>query len=289
MDPHETAKRSKKLLLASLAFLLGFVVFVLLHNLFSALQMLAGGTGLLAGLFRGLSVISFVAALGLCPAGIVFCAALALLVWIPVPGPTWLRTTVLLGVATLAAVLALRLVGGRRLSTIERDPSAGLNGSFEVARSGIPVNWYVYHRPLEAGEATLTLDTLDAADGRQSVRIETRTVGGRGWNAPGLFHVEDAVNGETYDVSFWLKQEGGRVGVRITSEKPESGGERQPITETFSPDSTGGGAWRRFTYTYTVPARYVDVRFELNVLSPGTVWIDGVSIEKATETSASRP
>jgi hypothetical protein len=32
-------------------------------------------------------------------------------------------------------------------------------------------------------------------------------------------------------------------------------------------------------YTYTVPAHYSNIRFELNVMAPGTVWVDDVRIE----------
>ena len=51
----------------------------------------------------------------------------------------------------------------------------------------------------------------------------------------------------------------------------------QNITE--SRRRSGDDTWREFVYTYTVPAHYSNIRFELNVMAPGTVWVDDVRIE----------
>jgi hypothetical protein len=77
-----------------------------------------------------------------------------------------------------------------------------------------------------------------------------------------------------------LKNEGCRVRVRIDSERGESREPRDPILETLAPVSPADGAWREYVYTYTVPANYSNVRFELNVVAPGTLWVDDVRIER---------
>ena len=50
----------------------------------------------------------------------------------------------------LVGLIAIALVGGcRRVSEIVEDPSAGINGGFEIVSKGLPVNWIMYtpHHP----------------------------------------------------------------------------------------------------------------------------------------------
>ena len=41
--------------------------------------------------------------------------------------------------------------------------------------------------------------------------------------------------------------------------------------------------WKLVETTYTIPTQMNRLRFELNVLSPGSFWIDDVKIEKTIE------
>lgn len=36
--------------------------------------------------------------------------------------------------------------------------------------------------------------------------------------------------------------------------------------------------WRHYEYEYTIPSEMEQIRFELNVLEPGTFWIDEITI-----------
>ncbi len=94
-----------------------------------------------------------------------------------------------------------------------------------------------------------------------------------------MFTLLDAEPGRIYDVTFWLKNQGCSMRLEITSEFPESDEPLTPITEIIGPDTTGEGEWRQFSYTYTVPSPRRDIRFEVNLLAPGTLWIDDVRIE----------
>ena len=38
--------------------------------------------------------------------------------------------------------------------------------------------------------------------------------------------------------------------------------------------------WRKFEYRHTIPATMEKLRFELNLLKPGTFWLDDVRIDK---------
>jgi hypothetical protein len=77
-------------------------------------------------------------------------------------------------------------------------------------------------------------------------------------------------------VSFWLKTEGSRVRVALRSEQPRSAS--QPV-DALDGAALEAGAWQRVEHQYTVPEPYDNLRFELSVLTPGTVWIDDVRIE----------
>jgi hypothetical protein len=280
MNDSDSLKRTKRLLIGALACLLGIPLFVVLHNFFAALGMMTSDIGLVSGLFRFLAVASFWGALVLCPAGAAICLMLALMLRLPVRGPRWVRLTLLVLLPAMATGIALTLFfQALSLSRIERDEAAGFNGSFEVVRSGLPVNWYVYHRPLREGEAAFSIDTIHAVDGARSVRFDVDAVDpAGGWRSPGLFQVMDAHEGQSYEVSVRVKIQGSSVRLRITSESAQSREPRTPVTEVIA-DETEADEWREFTYHYTVPADYDNIRFEMNVVAPGTLWIDDVRIE----------
>jgi len=280
MNETAPARRTGKLLKWAAASLLGIPIFVLLHNLFYALGGPAGHIPLLSQFLSLLSAASFVLAVVVCPAAMAACLLWALVDRCTTRG-TWTQRLLLLTLP-LAAVLATSAFGRfLDLSRRETDPAAGFNGSFEVMKSGYPANWYIHHTPLEKGDATLDFDEADPVDGARSLRIVVKTDKPlAGWRAPGLFQVTDAEEGATYRVSFWLKNEGCDNRLLITSETPESREPRTPITETLGPEQTGEGDWKQFAYDYTVPPHYSNIRFELTVGTPGTVWIDNVRIER---------
>jgi hypothetical protein len=152
-------------------------------------------------------------------------------------------------------------------------------GSFEVVRSGYPTNWYIYDRPIEDGDYELGFDR-DAIDGEQSLQFRVHRVAGPGWLGPGLFQVTDAVEGGTYKVRFWLKNEGCLIDLRIDSETAESREPRNPIEVRLPGAGSSEAVWEEFEYVYVVPAHYRNIRFEVNVSAgSGTVWLDDVRIE----------
>ena len=79
-------------------------------------------------------------------------------------------------------------------------------------------------------------------------------------------------------MSFWLKNQGCKVSLLLNSEKPKEApsANRRALSE----EETGINTWRQFEYVYTVPETYNNIRFELDILKPGTLWIDDVRIEK---------
>ena len=93
-------------------------------------------------------------------------------------------------VVLVAAIILIGTVlnGCTRMSIRQKSESAGFNGSFEIVKSGLPVNWYFHHPPIKNGDVEVSLDTMDAVEGNQSLKIIVHRVGpGRGWRTPSLF------------------------------------------------------------------------------------------------------
>ncbi len=114
------------------------------------------------------------------------------------------------GVAVLAVISAILLSGCRRTSESVRDDSAGMNGGFEIIRSGLPVNWLVYTpKTIPTGDYDLIIDTLDYQAGKQSLKFVVRECSPKGgWASPGLAMEYPATPGTTYTVGFWVKNDG---------------------------------------------------------------------------------
>ncbi len=76
-----------------------------------------------------------------------------------------------------------------------------------------------------------------------------------------------------------MKNQGSKISLLIRSEKPKKSpsANRRVLDEK----ETGTNIWRQFEYVYTVPETYDNIRFELDVVRPGTFWIDDVRIEEA--------
>ena len=179
-----------------------------------------------------------------------------------------------------AIILTATVLNGCiQMSIRHKSESAGFNGSFEIVKSGLPVNWYFHHPPIKNGDVEISLDTKDAVEGNQSLKFIVLRVGTiPGWRRPGLFQVCSAKPNTSYKVSFWLKNQGCEISLLIRSEKPKTAppANRRILGEK----ETGTNKWRKFEFVYTVPASYYNIRFDLGLVQPGTFWIDDVRIEE---------
>ncbi len=174
-----------------------------------------------------------------------------------------------------AVLIAGAILAGCSNSEYHEDATAGLNGSFEVAQEGLPVNWYFYTADTAGGDFDVVVDTDVFIHGEQSVRFEVRECsdeGGR--HSPGLFQEFAAVPGRTYTVSFLARNEGTRFTAGVRGVDPKTGGPFESITDRSDSFSN----WQRFEYKFEMPD-HEKLRFEISVLEPGVLWVDNVRID----------
>jgi len=185
-----------------------------------------------------------------------------------------LQTVVLTGIA--AAVLAT-CCSCKPMCVTRENPDAGFNGSFETIRDGLPVNWQLYlPETTGGGDFDLYTDTSTAKEGKRSLKLAVRACNaGGGWRSPGLAREEGARPGETYRISFWLKNSGAMYCARIGGVSAHGGS-----YDTLVKSNSGIAEWQKVEETYTVPEGMNAIRFEFNVLAPGTTWIDEVELQK---------
>jgi len=162
-----------------------------------------------------------------------------------------------------------------KMSETVQDDSAGMNGSFEVIQSGYPVNWLIYApTTIPSGSYKLVVDSTDTVDGRYALRFEVESCSpSGGWHSPGFSQEYPALPGETYRVRFWVKNEGSAFRARVGGVSAFEGAfETMVDSQRSIPD------WELIEHEFTMPDSYERLRIEVNVLEPGSFWIDGIEI-----------
>lgn len=178
-------------------------------------------------------------------------------------------------VAALTVAAGSLLCGCNKMSESVLDESAGMNGGFEIVKSGLPVNWLVYTpKTLPTGDYDLIIDTAEYQAGKQSLKFLVRQCspdGGR--HSPGFSNEYHATPGTRYMVGFWVKNDGAEFLAKIGGVTATQG-----RYETIVRSSETIATWKHYEREYTMPQGFDRIRFELNVLRPGTFWVDEVTI-----------
>lgn len=162
-----------------------------------------------------------------------------------------------------------------QMSESVMDKTAGFNGNFEVVKNNLPVNWLVYTaKTAKEGNFTITPDAMVVKSGTQSLKFTVQTCSAKGGRfSPGISQEMPAQADKSYRISYWIKNEGAAIRVNITGVTAHKF--REGTTQSIAPSTSD---WKQYTYTYILPAGMQRVRFEMNVLKPGTCWIDDVQI-----------
>lgn len=187
------------------------------------------------------------------------------------------RTSNSVLILTLLAMVLL--CSCEKMSETIHDKNADMNGSFEVTKSGLPVNWIIYTpKTIPTGDYDLVIDTTEYKDGKQSLKFlvrECSPTGGR--HSPGFCNEYKAIPGELYRVSFWVKNDGCEFFIKVGGVSTFDG-----KYETIVKSKEKIDTWKHFEYHYKMPLekKFKRIRYEMNILQPGSFWIDDIKIEQ---------
>lgn len=164
-----------------------------------------------------------------------------------------------------------------QMSELVTDEQAGWNGGFEKVENGLPVNWMVYtQRTTGSGDFDVAFDTLNPKAGHRALAFNVRNCDDRGGRfSPGLAREIPAKEGETYEISFWVRNSGASYVTKITGINALD--KADGLTQASSQQLTD---WTFFSYQYTIPPAMNKLRFELNITGAGTFAIDEIAMEK---------
>jgi hypothetical protein len=164
------------------------------------------------------------------------------------------------------------------MSTIRTNDSAGFNGSFEFVTDSLPANWYVYTPKSSQTDYHLVFDTADPVERNQSLLFSVKSCSpAGGWHSPGIFNEIDVETGKTYLVTFWVKNTGCKYMIRMDCFKKGTEDANNPKKWITYSDTISH--WQKFEDSFVFDNELNRFRFELNILSPGKLWLDDVKVE----------
>ena len=75
-------------------------------------------------------------------------------------------------VSRVTSIVAMLAISGCVIpGTGVHDELLGYNGSFEIERAGLPVNWTSSRYPIKNGDAEFSIDMADAISGDQPLKM----------------------------------------------------------------------------------------------------------------------
>ena len=165
-----------------------------------------------------------------------------------------------------------------QMSESKIDPAAGLNGGFEVTKNGLPVNWLMYTpNTVPNAQFEIVMDRETYKEGEQALKfVVDNCEWTGGWHSPGFtnefFEVGRFWGEGEYILGFWLKNDGATFHVSAGGVSTKQGDMKTLIHSDQAVDD-----WNY--HEFNISIKEGDwLRMELNILSPGTLWIDGVEI-----------
>ncbi len=165
----------------------------------------------------------------------------------------------------------------KEMSKLIVNDAAGFNGGFETIQNNYPVNWQIYdEQTTESGSFTISIDSTLFSEGKQSLKFDVKNCDSTGgWLSPGISKEWQVNPGEAYLISFNYINNNSYFQARIGGVTPKSG----KLTNIIKSAENSPG-WKTIEYSYTIPKEMNTLRFELNILSAGTFWVDDIKFEK---------
>lgn len=185
-----------------------------------------------------------------------------------------MKTTTLI---ILVAISMLQACSKNTMSVFIEDNQKGFNGSFEEVTDFIPVNWQIYtQETAQNGTFKVMLDTTQSADGANSLKFDVQScseVGG--WQSPGIAKEIEGKPLKNYLISFYVKNQASKFKVKIGGVTAT-----EAVYQTIIETNETFEDWKKIEFQFAMPENMHRLRFELNVLSKGTLWVDQIKMEE---------
>lgn len=180
--------------------------------------------------------------------------------------------------ALLTAVMLLIILPSCLHTISPRNSAAGLNLGFEHSKNGLPANWILYDPPQSTYK--ITLDTVQFAEGKQSLRFDiTRAASTGPLTYTGFTNEFIALTkgGGRYTLRFRITNAGTRPEITVSAVKAKGNGNGPvPVRLQVPREVT---TWTLFEATIDVPPDHW-LKFETKIFEEGTFRIDDVTIVK---------
>lgn len=184
----------------------------------------------------------------------------------------------------LFSMLLLLLLGCKPGSMAIKGDNCKMNGNFEIIKNGLPVNWnyYTSETARDGGDFKIISDSSIFRAGKKSLNFQINSCSSIGGvYSPGFFKEFKVKPGDKYKVSIWVINKGCKFMVDL-----ETGMKGNPgIIENLVNTQENFPQWKYFECDINIPSANDNLRFEVNILSPGTIWFDDVRIINATDRS----
>lgn len=181
----------------------------------------------------------------------------------------------------LLSLFIVLVSGCNPYSTMIKGDNNKMNGSFEIVKENLPVNWYFYSPDKVPNcDFDIISENNEFKEGTKSLKFLVRKCESfGGWHSPGFFQDYNALNNEIYNISFWVINMGCEFKITLQSSEKGKGGPYETVLQTNDtiPD------WKYFEFQFKTAPAIDMIRFEANILSPGTIWFDDIKIEGETD------
>jgi hypothetical protein len=165
----------------------------------------------------------------------------------------------------------------QQLSESVNDESGDLNLDFEKFSMGLPTNWFVFsERTALSTRCRISADSINVKEGTYALCFDVASCSDKGGRcSPGITKELNVLPGSAYIITVWIKAEEARYMFSCSGINAlhESNGLR--IT-----NDEGSHDWKKCTMYYKVPLDHDRLKLELNVLSAGRIWVDGICVQK---------
>lgn len=164
-----------------------------------------------------------------------------------------------------------------QMSESYHNPKVGFNGGFEVIQNNLPVNWLVYtQHTTKEGQFSIQSDSSVYFAGKKSLRLDIEKCSDKGGRfSPGIAQELKVNAGETYEIKARIRNQDTKFTLHASAVNAFHHG---PIVDLVSLSS--GNEWIEYRTSIQIPEKMESLRLELNVLSPGNLWIDDVQINR---------